>query len=574
MDRPPLAGLLPPEMTELRWRPLMTFFIEVKKPYIVGKTPVADRRIAEISGGYFEGERLKGKILTSGSDWQTVRDDSAVMINVRTLLETDDGALIGMTYQGLRHGPKEIIDAIGRGESVSPNAYYMRVVAGLRDGLGEIRLAQPGRLGRPWPPAVRRRHLQRLRDRLGGPNRGRVKALEPTEARYDFIVVGAGTAGCTLANRLTASGRYSVLLLEAGGRDNWIWFHIPVGYLYAMGNPRADWCYRTEPEPGLNGRSLAYPRGRVIGGSSAINGMIYMRGQAADYDHWRQLGNSGWGWDDVLPYFRKSEHRDGPADDLHGAGGEWRVERLRLRWKVLDLFQQAAAEHGIPPTADFNRGDNEGTGYFEVNQRRGVRWSAARAFLKPALGRSNLTLWTDAQATRLLIEDGRVTGLELRHRGRAKIVRAGREVILAAGAINSPHLLQLSGIGDPTLLGRSRHCRCACASRGRREPAGPSAAPHDLPGRRTADAEHARQQPRRQSRHGAGVRPVPPRADDDGAVADGRLHPILAGIRHAEHRVPRPAAQPRQVRRSVAPRSRPSPPRRAICGPTVAATFA
>jgi len=243
-----------------------------------------------------------------------------------------------------------------------------------------------------------------------------------------------------------------VLLLEAGGRDNWIWFHVPVGYLYAMGNPRADWCYRTEPVPGLNGRSLAYPRGRVIGGSSAINGMIYMRGQAADYDHWRQLGNAGWSWDDVLPYFRKSEHREGPADDMHGLGGEWHVEKLRLSWKVLDLFQQAAAEYGIPPTADFNRGDNEGTGYFEVNQRRGRRWSTARAFLRPALGRGNLALWTGAQVTRLLIEGDRVVGLELDHEGKTKTVRAGREVILSAGAINSPHLLQLSGIGDPALL--------------------------------------------------------------------------------------------------------------------------
>jgi choline dehydrogenase len=274
---------------------------------------------------------------------------------------------------------------------------------------------------------------------------------DAAEARWDYIIVGAGSAGCTLANRLTASGRHSVLLLEAGGRDNWIWFHIPVGYLYAMGNPRADWLYRTEPVPGLNGRALAYPRGRVIGGSSAINGMIYMRGQAADYDHWRQLGNPGWSWDDVLPYFRKSEHRDG-SDEMHGSGGEWRVDRQRLRWDVLDLFQQAAAEQGIPPISDFNRGDNEGTSYFEVNQRRGRRWSTASAFLKPALGRKNLTLWTNAQALRLVIEGTRVTGIELEHEGRTEIVRAAREVILSAGAINSPQLLQLSGIGAPAPL--------------------------------------------------------------------------------------------------------------------------
>jgi choline dehydrogenase len=268
------------------------------------------------------------------------------------------------------------------------------------------------------------------------------------DAQYDFIIIGAGTAGCTLANRLTTTGRHSVLLLEAGGMDNWMWFRIPVGYLYAIGNPRADWCYRTEPVPGLNGRSLNYPRGKVVGGCSSINGMIYMRGQSADYDHWAALGNSGWGWEDVLKYFIKSEDHQGESDIMHGKGGEWHVEYMRHRWKVLELFRDAAAEHGISSVDDFNRGDNEGMGYFQVNQRRGVRWSTASAFLRPALRRSNLTTWTNAHATRLILKDGRIAGLELRHQGQSKTLRAGREVILAAGAVNSPQLLQLSGIGN------------------------------------------------------------------------------------------------------------------------------
>lgn len=268
---------------------------------------------------------------------------------------------------------------------------------------------------------------------------------------FDYVIVGAGSAGAVLANRLSANGKHSVLVLEAGGADNWIWFHIPVGYLYAMGNARADWCYATEPVPGLNNRSLGYPRGKVIGGCTSINGMIYMRGQAADFDGWRQLGNPGWGWDDVLPYFTKSEDRDG-SDPLHGRGGEWRVEKMRLSWPVLDLFRAAAIEQGIPPTEDFNRGNNEGVGYFEVNQKRGRRWSTASAFLRPALRRPNLTLWTHAHAQRLTVEGTRVTGVAVSHGGATKEVRARREVILSAGAVNSPHLLQLSGIGDPDLL--------------------------------------------------------------------------------------------------------------------------
>jgi choline dehydrogenase len=269
---------------------------------------------------------------------------------------------------------------------------------------------------------------------------------------FDYLIVGAGSAGCVLANRLSEDPAVRVLLLEAGGDDNWIWFHVPVGYLYAMGNPRADWCFRTVEEPGLGGRSLAYPRGKVLGGCSTINGMIYMRGQARDYDHWRQLGNPGWGWDDVLPYFKRSEDQVRGADEVHGAGGEWRVEEMRLTWKLLDVFQDAAAEMGIGKTDDFNRGDNEGCGYFQVNQKTGVRWTTAKGFLRPAMGRPNLTVLTHAHAERLILEDGRAVGLDFDHHGAAKRARVDGEVVLAAGAIGSPQLLQLSGLGPGELL--------------------------------------------------------------------------------------------------------------------------
>ncbi len=270
---------------------------------------------------------------------------------------------------------------------------------------------------------------------------------------HDYVIVGAGTAGCVLANRLSADPDASVLLLEAGGKDDYFWIDIPVGYLYTIGNPRTDWCYRIEPDPGLNGRTILYARGRVLGGCSSINAMIYMRGQRSDYDHWASLGNRGWGWDDVLPVFKRSEDYQHGADECHGVGGEMRVEERRVSWEILDAWRDAAAECGIPKIAEFNRGDNFGNAYFQMNQRGGRRWSGTKAFLRPVLGRPNLTVRTDAQVRRITVDSGdagpRATGIELVTGER---LAARREVILAAGAIGSPQILQLSGIGPGTLL--------------------------------------------------------------------------------------------------------------------------
>lgn len=275
---------------------------------------------------------------------------------------------------------------------------------------------------------------------------------------YDYIIVGAGTSGCVLANRLTSRPEVQVLLIEAGGKDDYLWIHIPVGYLYCIDNPRTDWLFRTEADPGLGGRSLIYPRGKVLGGSSSINGMIYMRGQAGDYDRWAEVsGDPSWRWDQVLPLFRRSEDHHKGESPVHGSGGEWRVERQRLSWEILDAFREAASQNGIPKIEDFNGGDNLGCAYFEVNQRRGIRLNTAKAFLRPASKRPNLTIMTGCHVEKLLIETGEegdkiCRGVQFTGGGRAFTATARRETLLAAGAIGSPHLLQLSGIGPAARL--------------------------------------------------------------------------------------------------------------------------
>jgi choline dehydrogenase len=304
-----------------------------------------------------------------------------------------------------------------------------------------------------------------------------------TDTTFDYIIIGAGTAGCLLANRLSADATKRVLLIEAGRKDDYHWIHIPVGYLYCIGNPRTDWLYNTEPEAGLNGRALRYPRGKTLGGCSSINGMIYMRGQARDYDHWAELtGDTAWHWDNALPYFKLHEDHYKGADALHGArgtapelmaigdspykkllrgrnaGGEWRIEKQRLRWDVLDAFAQAAQQTGIPASTDFNRGNNEGVGYFEVNQKAGWRWNTAKAFLRPTCyARPNFEMWTSAQVAKLIIEtrpDGSqtCTGAQVWASHEMVTATATREVLLCAGSVGSPQILQLSGVGPAALL--------------------------------------------------------------------------------------------------------------------------
>ena len=270
---------------------------------------------------------------------------------------------------------------------------------------------------------------------------------------FDYVIVGAGAAGCVLANRLSADPNISVLLLEAGGKDDWIWIHIPVGYLFCIGNPRTDWCYRTQAEAGLNGRSILYARGKVLGGSTSINAMIYMRGQERDYNEWAALtGDEGWSWQNILPIFKRSEDYWRGADEMHGAEGEWRVEQQRLRWDILDRFAESAQQAGIDATQDFNRGNNAGVGQFEVNQRKGIRWSASKAFLRPALNRPNLKIVTGALIDRLALEGRTARGVEFSLNGERCMAAARVETLLAAGSIGSPTILQRSGIGPADLL--------------------------------------------------------------------------------------------------------------------------
>ena len=280
-----------------------------------------------------------------------------------------------------------------------------------------------------------------------------------SDTTFDYIVIGGGTAGALMCNRLTQQKQKRTLLIEAGRKDDYHWIHIPVGYLYCIGNPRTDWLYNTEPDAGLNGRTLRYPRGKTLGGCSSINGMIYMRGQARDYDQWAALtGDDDWRWQNVLPAFKQHEDYYLGADDLHGAGGEWRVEKQRLRWDILDAFALAAQEAGIPHSTDFNRGSNEGVGYFQVNQKNGWRWNTAKAFLRPTCyGRTNFEMWVNAHVTKLIVEtqpDGsqRCTGVQVWDGHEMVTAHATQEVVLCGGSIGSPQTLQLSGIGPADLL--------------------------------------------------------------------------------------------------------------------------
>jgi choline dehydrogenase-like flavoprotein len=362
---------------------------------------------------------------------------------------------------------------------------------------------------------------------------------------YEYIIIGGGTAGCVLANRLSADPAISVLMLEAGGRDNYLWIHIPAGYLHCIGNPSTGRCFRTEPEPGVNGRSIGYPRGRVLGGSSSINGMIYKRGQQLDFEQWQAQGNPGWGWDDVLPYYKRSEDYARGADEMHNNGGEWRVEPQRLSWEILDAFRDAAAETGIPRIVDFNRGNNEGCGYFEVNQKRGVRWNAAKGFLRPALDRPNLKVITAAPVRRLRLEGKRVTGVEFWQGNQLFQADAGLETVLAAAIAMFRHR-------PGGLAATAWHPGAARAARGRREPAGSPAAAHGVQGEAHPHAERNFSKPARAAGDGAGIPAVPQWTAVDVAQPAGGVRALGPEPAHAQPGIPRAAAVAGQVRRSAA----------------------
>ncbi len=391
---------------------------------------------------------------------------------------------------------------------------------------------------------------------------------------YDYIIVGAGSAGCVLANRLSADPATKVLLLEAGGKDNNIWIKVPLGLFYVIGNPRTDWCYETEPEPTCNGRRIPIPRGRVLGGSSSINGMVYVRGQPRDYDVWRQLGNTGWAWDDVLPYFKKSEDFANGADELHGAGGELRVEDARVRWEILDAFRDAAEQVGIPKTNDYNAGNYEGSAYFQVTQRRGVRWSTATAFLKPAMRRPNLRVLTNAHVKQLRLEGKRAVGVEFWQGDTLRSAAARREVILAAGAIGSPQILQLAGIGPGALLRAARHRGAPRTCRRRRKSAGPLSAASAVSGQQHHDAQRDGEQ--LFAAHGDGAR-IHSAAHRSARHRPGHAHRVHAQRPvpgYAQHPISRRAGDLSQARRAAVAVSRASRPRPATCGRPAAAMFA
>jgi choline dehydrogenase len=378
-----------------------------------------------------------------------------------------------------------------------------------------------------------------------------------TQARdfgeFDYVIAGGGTAGCVLANRLSADPDVTVLLLEAGGKDDWIWIHIPIGYLKCINNPRTDWCYKTEAEPGLNGRSIIYARGRVLGGCSSINGMLYLRGQVRDYEEWARItGDARWNWESVLPVFKRSEDYWGGADAMHGDQGEWRVEKQRLHWDILDRYTKAAQEAGIPFKADYNRGDNFGIGHFEVNQKKGVRWNASKAMLRPVLNRPNLKVVTGALIDKLVMGGKEARGVEFSLDGATHRVTARIETLLTAGAIGSPVILQRSGIGPANLL-QNRGVPLL----------------HELPGvggnlqdhlqlrmifkvHGITDAEPARQQPVGQGDDGPRIRAFPLGPAVDGAQPARRLFPLFARGGDTRPGIPRPAAVAGEIRRSAA----------------------